>query len=180
MKKITVLIILVIIVFSLFANYIDTANVTTGHEPELCIKFENERSGKVTYIGLGYKVVRYVKNDVREPYKENIGVKKGSWFMKYSKPENKNIDLSRLTVKDCLSLLPEKQFETIINPDNPKTQEIVFETEPSVYLFDENTKLKGRKVIKYTYNTTQDGLLGPITFYADKETGIVLAGDYRE
>ena len=180
MKKLTILIILVVIVSSLFANHIDTANVSTGHEPELCIKFEDEKGGKVTYIGFGYKVVRYVKNNIREPYKENIGVKKGSWFMKFEKPENKNIDLNKLTVKDFLELLPQKQFETITNPNNPKTEELVLETEPSVYRFNKNTRLAGRKVIKYTYNTTQDGLLGPITFYVDKETGVVLASDYRE
>lgn len=178
--KITFLIVLVIIIFSLFANYIDTANVTTGHEPRMCIKFKDENNGKVTYIGLGYKVIRYVKNDVNEPYSENVGVKKGSYFMKYDKPENDGIDISRLTVKDALSYLPEKQYETIINPDNPKIEEIIFDKEPSVYLFDENTTLKGRKVIKYTYNTTLDGLLGPITFYTDKETGFILGSDYRE
>ena len=83
-------------------------------------------------------------------------------------------------IEDALNFLSEQQRETILNPDDPKTEELTFEKEPSVYLFNEKTKLKGKKVIKYTYNTTQDGLLGPITFYVDKETGIVLAGDYRE
>ncbi len=180
MKKLTILIVAIIIILSLFANYIDTANVSTGHEPELCIKFEDEKGGKVTYIGLGYKVVRYVKNDTQEPYEENIGVKKGSWFMKFERPESESIDVRGLTVKDFLGLLPEKQLETIINLDNPKIEEIVFDKEPSIYLYDEETEIKGRKVIKYTYNTTQDGLLGPITFYTDKETGIVLGSDFRE
>ena len=121
MKKLTILIILVVIIFLLFANYIDTENITTYQETGISVKIE-----------------------------------------------------------DALSYLPQKQFETIINPDNPKTEEIVFETEPSVYKYNENTNLRGREVIKYTYNTTQDGLLGPITFYVDKETGIVLASDYRE
>ena len=120
--KITGLIILVVIIFSLFTNCFNTADVTT-------------EDGAI--------------------------------------PDN-------LTVKDALVLLGENQLETITNLDNPKIEEIIFDKEPSIYLIDESTKLKGKTVVKYTYNTTQDGLLGPITFYVDKKTGIVLGSDYRE
>lgn len=91
---------------------------------------------------------------------------------------NQNQD--KLTLDEMLGFLSENELESIKNIDNPKVEEMVFNKEPSIYLFDKNTKLKGRKVIKYTYNTTQDGLLGPITFYVDKETGFVLGSDFRE
>lgn len=89
---------------------------------------------------------------------------------------------TEITVKleDAINLLSEQQKETIVNIDNPKIEELILEKEPSVYLFNENAKLAGKTLIKYTYNTTQDGLLGPITFYVDKKTGYVLASDYRE
>ncbi len=42
MKKkgliITISILIILIIASLVAKYIDTANVSTGHEPECCIK----------------------------------------------------------------------------------------------------------------------------------------------
>ncbi|MBR1969761.1 MAG: hypothetical protein IKA17_05355 [Clostridia bacterium] len=83
-------------------------------------------------------------------------------------------------IEEAINLLSEQQKETIVDIDNPKIEELILEKEPSVYLFNENTKLAGKTLIKYTYKTTQDGLLGPITFYVDKKTGIVLASDYRE
>lgn len=97
MKKkgliITIMILLILIVTSLITKYIDTANVTTGHEPECCIKIVSHDGSKVTYWGLGYKVVRYVGVSPDEPYKNNIGVKMGSWFMNYEKPTNVILDV---------------------------------------------------------------------------------------
>ncbi|MBQ7036032.1 MAG: hypothetical protein IJN74_00885 [Clostridia bacterium] len=97
MKKkgfiITVCVLLILIVASLITKYIDTANVSTGHEPECCIKIVSYDGGKVTYWGLGYKVVRYVGVSPDEPYENSIGVKMGSWFMNYEKPTNVILDV---------------------------------------------------------------------------------------
>ena len=71
---------------SLVTKYIDTANVSTGHEPECCIKTISKNGSKVTYWGLGYKVVRYVGVSPHEPYRNNFGVKMGSWFMNFLRP----------------------------------------------------------------------------------------------
>lgn len=93
MKKkvlITAICVSMILVVSLVTKYIDTANVSTGHEPECCIKIVSQNGSKVTYWGLGYKVVRYVSISSDEPYENNIGVKMGSWFMKYQKPTNES------------------------------------------------------------------------------------------
>lgn len=81
-----VLIIIVIVVtlligFGLITSYIDSARVRNSVEPKFTIKIVN--GNKVTYIGLGYKVIRYPSISPNEPYKNNIGVKYGSWFMKY-------------------------------------------------------------------------------------------------
>ena len=103
MKKkgliITISILIILIIASLVAKYIDTANVSTGHEPECCIKIVSYDGSKVTYWGLGYKVVRYVGVSPNEPYKSNIGVKMGSWFMKYEKPVPKT---NKVEVNLCL------------------------------------------------------------------------------
>lgn len=97
MKKkgliITILILLIFIIASLITKYIDTRNVSTGHEPRCCIKIVSNDASKVTYWGLGYKVVRYVSVSPNEPYENNIGVKMGSWFMKYEKPTNEILDV---------------------------------------------------------------------------------------
>ena len=97
MKKkgivISILVLLIILIASLITKYIDTANVSTGHEPECCVKIVSHDGSKVTYWGLGYKVVRYVGVSPDEPYKSNIGVKMGSWFMNYEKPTNEILDV---------------------------------------------------------------------------------------
>ena len=97
MKKksliITICVLVVLIIASLITKYIDTANVSTGHEPECCIKIVSQDGGKVTYWGLGYKVVRYVGVSPKEPYENNIGVKMGSWFMNYENPTNVILDV---------------------------------------------------------------------------------------
>ncbi len=94
MKNICISIILVIIMLiiaGIITNYIDSGRVTTGHEPQYCIKIVNNNGTKITYWGLGYKVVRYTKISPNEPYENNIGVKMGNWFMKYDLPKEKNI-----------------------------------------------------------------------------------------
>lgn len=105
MKKrlliIAILIIFILIVTGLITNYIDTARVSSGHEPKCCIKIISYDGSKVTYWGLGYKVIRYVGVSPKEPYESNIGVKMGNWFMKYELPidseyNDKNEDINSL------------------------------------------------------------------------------------
>ena len=84
---ITLIFFLIIIVLAFITNYVDTGRVTTGHETKCCIKIVSYDGSKVTYWGLGYKVIRYVGLSPNEPYENNIGVKMGSWFMKYELPE---------------------------------------------------------------------------------------------
>lgn len=83
----------IIIVAGIITNYADTARVTTGHEPKYCIKLISRDGEKITYWGLGYKVVRYVGVSPNEPYENNIGVKMGNWFMKYELPEANSIEI---------------------------------------------------------------------------------------
>ena len=83
-------------------------------------------------------------------------------------------------VKNAREKLSDKEIETIINLENLKIEEVVFKGDTSIYLFDESIDATGKSLYKITYNTELDGLLGPITFYVDKMSGIVIGADYRE
>jgi len=86
-------VLVVIIIIGMVTNYVDSGRVGTGHEPKYCIKLVSYDGSKVTYWGLGYKVVRYVGVSPNEPYENNIGAKMGSWFMKYELPKSNAIEI---------------------------------------------------------------------------------------
>ncbi len=119
MKKkgliITICVLVVLIIASLITKYIDTANVSTGHEPECCIKIVSQDGSKVTYWGLGYKVVRYVGISPDEPYKSNIGVKMGSWFMNYEKPTNEILDVKSFGENKTFKISEKSDVDFITN-----------------------------------------------------------------
>ena len=83
---------IILIIAGFITNYIDSGRVTTGHEPKYCIKVVSDNGSKVTYWGLGYKVIRYVGVSPKEPYENNIGVKMGNWFMKYELPKDNDLN----------------------------------------------------------------------------------------
>ena len=87
-KRFMILSIIIIssIIIAIITNYADTGRVSTGHEPKYCIKVVSQDGRKVTYWGLGYKVIRYVGISPDEPYESNIGVKMGNWLMQYELP----------------------------------------------------------------------------------------------
>ena len=107
------ILVIVLIVAGIITNYSDSARVTTGHEPKCCIKVVSNDGSKVTYWGLGYKVVRYVGVSPNEPYESNIGVKMGNWFMKYELPKADIIEIEyegqKITITDI------KDIEAIEN-----------------------------------------------------------------
>jgi len=119
MKKegliITICVLVVLVIASLITKYIDTANVSTGHEPECCIKIVSQDGNKVTYWGLGYKVVRYVGVSPDEPYKSNIGVKMGSWFMNYEKPTNVILDVKSFGANKTFKVSDKADVDFITN-----------------------------------------------------------------
>ena len=118
MKKsiiITISILLILFIISLVTKYIDTANVSTGYEPECCIKIVSADGGKVTYWGLGYKVVRYVGVSPNEPYGNNIGVKMGSWFMKYENPTNVILDVKSFGGNNTIQISEKADVDFVTN-----------------------------------------------------------------
>ena len=118
-KRILILsIILIVILVStgLITSYADGARVRNGMAPKHTIKIISEDGNKVTYWGLGYKVVLYPSVSPTEPYKNNRGVKYGSWFMKYELEEKEYA--IHLTKEDIIS---DDGFLFAINWGNNKT-----------------------------------------------------------
>lgn len=111
--KIVLIIIGVLILFAIIFFTVDYSRVQKQEEPIFGIKTINYDGSKVTYWGLGYKVIRYVGVSPDEPFESNIGVKIGSWFMKYELPKTDNIKIEYegklITITDT------KDIETIKN-----------------------------------------------------------------
>ena len=79
-NKVIGIIIGLLVITGLVTSYMDSARVRNGVEPKFTIKVVDTSKNKITYWGLGYKVVRYVSVSTNEPYKNNLKVKYSSWF----------------------------------------------------------------------------------------------------
>ena len=91
-KKISVIlgiILMSIVILGIITNYADSGRVTTGHEPKYCIKIVSDDGSKVTYYGLGYKVIRYVEISPNEPYENNIGIYLNKILLKLNMKDRK-------------------------------------------------------------------------------------------
>ncbi len=161
-KKISIgvgIFLIILIVVGIITKYADSARVTTGHEPKYCIKVVSNHGNKVTYWGLGYKVIRYVGVSPKEPYESNIGVKMGSWFMKYELPQSNTIEIEY--EGQTITITDRKEIEIIENIllnskynneicDGITTHKITLQNE--VYYIKESCKeiQKGNKQSKIT------------------------------
>ena len=96
---VTGIILTILVVTGLVTSYADSARVRNGVEPKFVIKITTDDGNKVTYWGLGYKVVRYPSVSPNEPYKNNRGVKYGSWFMNYELEEDIKLSAEDVNTK---------------------------------------------------------------------------------
>ena len=119
MKKkvliITGIIIVILIAAGLVTSYIDMARVRNSVEPKYTIKIVTDGGNKVTYWGLGYKVVRYPAVRPREPYKNSLGVKYGSWFMNYKLSNYESIDVELLMDGEKIQITRRRDIKFIVN-----------------------------------------------------------------
>jgi len=104
----------ILLVLTFITNYIDKGRVSTGHEPKFTIKIATEGGNKITYWGLGYKVVRYPSVSINEPFKNSLGTKMGSWFMNYKLSEYENIDVELLMEDKTIQVSKTRDIEFII------------------------------------------------------------------
>ena len=108
--------------------------------------------------------------------KNNRPVVFSTWGYDYAPPE-----ISPQAAMDALlEKFDVKSIKTITNLDDPKIEELVFESEPSIYRFDKKKSLIGMPLYKITFNTTQDGLLGPMVYFVDRISGEILGAEFRK
>lgn len=135
MKKsliIIISVILIIIIFGIFTSCYDKSRVNNNLEPKFTIKIINKEGNKITYWGLGYKVIRYVGVSPNEPFKNNIGVKFGSWFMEYELPQKNDDSKKYEQIKENVKIAVEKSLK------------VQYPSCPIKDVYDENLKAGGR------------------------------------
>ena len=125
---ILVIVLTLLIGTGLITSYIDSARVRNSIEPKFTIKIVTEQGNKVTYLGLGYKVIRYPSVSPNEPYKNNLGVKYGGWFMKYE-------------LKDVLEDLKRKEYELNIDIEKLNDPEYLAKYIKEKYMYSKDGEI---------------------------------------
>lgn len=183
---------LILVIVGIITNYVDSANVTTGHEPKYCIKIVSEDGSKITYWGLGYKVIRYVRVSPNEPYKNNVGVKMGSWFMKYELPldneknHKKDINIKELDDFYNLELTKENDIRNLskeynsfdAQKDNCFVIGAMVHNENLYKEFMEKYKNKETAFIRVAQNTIEGDLIIYDILYYKNTDKLYLVTDY--
>lgn len=128
-KKVVIICIIVVIIFgilSFITNYVDKGRVSTGHEPKYTIKIISDGGNKITYWGLGYKVIRYPAVSPKEAFKSSLGVKFGSWFMNYELSNYDNIAIELLMDGKNIIVSKTRDIEFVIGllKDSKYTNEL--------------------------------------------------------
>lgn len=195
-KKIFIIlgIALIILIFSsIITNYVDSGRVATGHEPKYCIKIASNDGSKVTYWGLGYKVIRYIGVSPNEPYESNIGVKMGNWFMKYTLPidNNKEKDIGINSLDDFYNtkLTKDKDIRDLskeyslfdAQKDNCFVIGAMLHNDNLYSEFMDNYKNKKASFIRVAQSTIEgDLILCDILYYEKTDTLYLVADDTRD
>ena len=113
-KLIITVFIITLLLAGLVTSYIDNARVRNGVEPKFAIKIASYDGNKITYWGLGYKVIRYPAVSPKESFKSSLGVKFGSWFMKYELSNYDILDVELLMDGKTVKVSKTRDIEFII------------------------------------------------------------------
>ena len=113
-KFIIIVFIIILLLAGLVTSYIDSARVRNGVEPKFAIKIASYDGNKITYWGLGYKVIRYPAVSPKESFKSSLGVKYGSWFMKYELSNYDILDVELLMDGKTVKVSKTRDIEFII------------------------------------------------------------------
>ena len=182
---------IILIVAGIITNYVDSGRVTTGHEPKYCIKIVSNDGSKVTYWGLGYKVVRYVGVSPNEPYESNIGVKMGNWFMKYELPidsefnKENNSSISNLNDFYNTELTKNRDIRNLskeytsfdAQKDNCFVIGAMVHNDNLYSEFMENYKNKKTAFIRVAQNTVEGDLILTDILYYEKSDKVYIVTD---
>lgn len=158
-KFIIAVFIIILLLAALATSYIDNARVRNGVEPKFAMKIVSYDGNKITYWGLGYKVIRYPAVSPKESFKSSLGVKYGSWFMKYELPNYDSIDVELLMYSKTIKVSKIRDIEFILGLledskyinelcDGINSHKIVLDNE-TYYIKDGCSEIqKGRKQAK--------------------------------
>ena len=114
-KFIFIVFIITLVVIALVTSYIDSARVRNRVEPKFAIKIISDDGNKITYWGLGYKVIRYPAVSPKESFKSSLGVKYGSWFMNYKLSNYESIDIELFMEGKTVQVSRTRDIDFIIN-----------------------------------------------------------------
>lgn len=89
LKKILVMILLILMVVASVFFIVDKKRFLKKKAPIFSIRRESEDETKVTYIGLGYKIVTYPEGTPKQEFKKIKHKKIVPWFGDYKKPSKK-------------------------------------------------------------------------------------------
>ena len=116
-KKVIIIAVIILLsvlaVLGLLAKYVDTGRVATSNEPKYCIKIVSDGGNKVTYWGLGYKVIRYPAVSPNEPYKNYLGAKMGNWFMNYELTGYDELEVEIIDEEKTIKITKTRDIEWI-------------------------------------------------------------------
>lgn len=145
--------------FWLVTDYIDSARVRNGIAPKFTIKTISNTGNKVTYWGLGYKVIAYPSVSPKEPLKNNIAFKKGSWFLKFeldNKEETKKkiIEIIDKTVLEDISTA--QALQHFFTDDKFKYFYPTIQSEYVVVVFEDGSEITVEEALKKGIITIDD------------------------
>lgn len=125
-KKILIVIIVLIcilVLIGLITGYKDSKRVSQGIEPKYTIKIVTNYGDKVTYWGLGYKVINYPYASIKDSVENNKNIKFGSWFMKYELESDNSLGL---ITNDITTIEPVIGYElSFYSKENSDIEEIL-------------------------------------------------------
>lgn len=92
-KKIIIVIFIFSILFilALIFRHIDSTRFLNDEEPKFAFKIVSSDGNRISYIGLGYKMIAHTAVSPKEPFKSHTYKKMGSWFMRDEMPKSDKI-----------------------------------------------------------------------------------------
>ena len=123
--------------------------------------------------------------EVKEGTEIKLLVHDGAVNLTESKPLLRKPISAKEAIMIAQSDFDETSKKTITNFDNPKIVGIVgdenlFMHDPRGPKYVSQNKIIGKELYRVTFNTEQDGLLGPFVLYVDKYKGVLLGSGGRE
>lgn len=180
----------VLTILGLLFNAIDTKRISKQEKPIFTINIYGKDGDKITYWGLGYKIISYPKISPSEPFKNHTS-KKGSWFMKFDKP-NQEMEVKHSKRIDSIdefyniSLTKNKDIRDLpkeYKVDNALKDEVYVNT---ISLENVEEFLKDYKNEKSVYlrtaKTTKEGdlLIRDVLYYAPTKQLLVVMDNSRD